>query len=69
MEYNSINVKSNGTNETDYYYYYDYEESINTIPLEEFIPVAIVYGLTLLLGVVGNILVIFPSADTGECKV
>lgn len=55
-------VASNDTNETygyDYYYHYDYDESINDIPLEEFIPVAVVYGLTLLLGVVGNVLVIF----------
>ena len=59
MEYSSNNLTSNGTNETEYYYYYDYEDSVNNIPLEEFIPVAIVYGLTLLLGVVGNILVIF----------
>ncbi len=52
----------NGTNETDYSdysYYYDYDESVNNIPLEEFVPVAIVYGLTLVLGVVGNLLVIF----------
>ena len=42
----------------DYYYYYDYEESVNNIPIEEIVPVAIVYGLTLILGVVGNTLVI-----------
>ncbi len=50
---------SGGVNQTDYYYYYNYDDSINTIPLEEFIPVAVVYGLTLLLGVIGNVLVIF----------
>ena len=43
---------------SDYYYYYDYEDSINNIPIEEIVPVAIVYGLTLILGVVGNTLVI-----------
>lgn len=41
------------------YYDYDYEDSVNTIPIEEIVPVAIVYGLTLLLGVIGNGLVIF----------
>ena len=56
----SNNISSNKSNQSDYYYYYyDYEESVNNIPLEEFIPVAIVYGLTLLLGVIGNVLVIF----------
>ena len=59
METNNT-VSSNGTNQSDdYYYYYDYEDSVNNIPLEEFIPVAIVYGLTLLLGIIGNVLVIF----------
>ena len=59
METNNT-VSSNWTNQSDdYYYYYDYEDSVNNIPLEEFIPVAIVYGLTLLLGIIGNVLVIF----------
>ena len=44
----------------DYYEYeYDYEDSVNTLPVEEIVPVAVVYGLTLLLGVIGNGLVIF----------
>ena len=51
---------TNSSNLTDYdYYIYDYEESVNTIPLGELVPVAMVYGITLLLGVVGNLLVIF----------
>ena len=45
--------------EFEYDYEYDYEASVNTLPLEEIVPVAVVYGLTLLLGVIGNGLVIF----------
>ena len=40
-------------------YDYDYNASISYIPLEELVPVSIVYGLTLLLGIIGNGLVIF----------
>ena len=54
----SHNLDVNLTNETDYYYDYDYDESVNNIPIEEIVPVSIVYGLTLLLGVTGNTLVI-----------
>ncbi len=62
--YMDINTSSiNGSNISDYYYYmYDYDDSINNIPMEEFIPVALVYGLTLAIGVVGNFLVIFSIA-------
>ena len=62
--YIDINTSStNGSNVSDYYYYmYDYDDSINNIPMEEFIPVALVYGLTLAIGVVGNFLVIFSIA-------
>ncbi len=62
--YMDINTSSiNGSNASDYYYYmYDYDDSINNIPMEEFIPVALVYGLTLAIGVVGNFLVIFSIA-------
>ncbi|KAL8618635.1 hypothetical protein ACOMHN_015745 [Nucella lapillus] len=42
-----------------YDYYYDYNESINNIPLGELVPVTLTYSLTLLLGLVGNCLVIF----------
>ncbi len=62
--YVNFNTSSaNGSNVSDYYYYmYDYDASINNIPMEEFIPVALVYGLTLAIGVVGNFLVIFSIA-------
>ena len=40
-------------------YIYDFEDSINNIPVEEITLVALVYGLTLVLGVLGNSLVIF----------
>ncbi|CAH1773989.1 unnamed protein product [Owenia fusiformis] len=47
----------------EYYedYEYDYNASVNTFPLDA-IPVAVVYGLTLILGIVGNSLVIFCIA-------
>jgi len=38
-------------------YDYDYETSVGQIPLE-LVPVTVVYGLTLIVGAVGNILVI-----------
>lgn len=41
-------------NVTDYDYDIDYD-----LPLEELIPVSIAYGATLLLGIIGNGLVIF----------
>ena len=43
----------------DDFYIYDYDASVNVIPLSELVPVALVYGLTLVLGVTGNALVIF----------
>ena len=43
-------------NTTEYFYEYDYEN--DGIPLEEIAPVALVYGLTFFLGVIGNGLVI-----------
>ena len=39
-------------------YEYDVDASVSNIPLGELVPVAVVYGLTLLLGLGGNILVI-----------
>nr|XP_022319814.1 galanin receptor type 1-like [Crassostrea virginica] len=38
-------------------YHYDYEDS-HVLPLEELVPVSVAYGLTLVLGITGNILVI-----------
>lgn len=42
----------------EYEYIYDYNDSVTMVPLEELIPVAMVYGLTLVIGAVGNLLVI-----------
>ena len=43
----------------EYTYEYDYDTSVSTLPIAELVAVALVYGLTLLLGVLGNALVIF----------
>ena len=43
-------------------YDYDYDLSDSTLPLAEFIPVLVVYGLVLILGFVGNTLVILGIA-------
>ncbi|KAK2156609.1 hypothetical protein LSH36_209g05011 [Paralvinella palmiformis] len=40
-------------------YEYDYAASIQMMPLDELVPVGLVYGLTFLLGITGNSLVIF----------
>ena len=40
-------------------YDYDYTYSVNSLPLGELIPVVLVYSITLVLGVLGNALVIF----------
>ena len=55
-------ASSVGNSTGDYYpdeYEYDYVASVQTIPLDELVPVGLVYGLTFLLGVTGNSLVIF----------
>ncbi len=47
-------------NDSSYYHYdYDYTDSVSSLPLFELIPVVVIYGLTMLLGVLGNSLVIF----------
>ena len=48
----------------DYYEYmhYDYEADPDNVPIEELIPVSIVYGLTLVIGLIGNTLVIVSVA-------
>ena len=54
------NATGNTTEDLDYGMYdYDLDDSLNMLPLREIIPVTIVYGLTLVIGVVGNSLVIF----------
>lgn len=50
------NVTDSGENFTDEYFY-DYDASF-TIAAEELVPVALVYGITLILGIIGNSLVI-----------
>nr|KAG5705820.1 hypothetical protein BaRGS_030710 [Batillaria attramentaria] len=51
------NVTANASD--DYYYDYDYDMADYTIPLEELLPVTFTYTLTLLLGLIGNSLVVF----------
>ena len=51
---------NSSTNDSDYDY--DYSAMDMGIPLEEILPVVFVYGLTLVLGIVGNALVIFSIA-------
>ncbi|XP_070194873.1 neuropeptide Y receptor type 1-like [Littorina saxatilis] len=51
---------SNNTNISDYDY--DYDLTDYNVPLEELIPVTIVYGATLILGLSGNLLVIVVVA-------
>ena len=62
--YNNMSNSTNGTNSSNMYeeYTYDYNTSITYIALQEFVPVLLVYGLTLILGVTGNLLVIFVIA-------
>ena len=50
---------TNNSSDGDDYYIYDYNDSVITVELEEVVPVATVYGLMLLIGLVGNTLVIF----------
>ncbi|GFO10800.1 Elevenin receptor 1 [Plakobranchus ocellatus] len=54
----SANLSSNGTTDDMYEYIYDLD-AIDYIPLEDALPVTFTYSLTLLVGLVGNILVIF----------
>lgn len=50
-------------NYTFYNYTYDYEEAISHLPLEEFIPVVTFYVITGLVGLIGNLLVVFAIAN------
>lgn len=47
------------TTNTSTFYNYDYNYEEYTLPLPEVVSVALVYGTTLLLGILGNVLVIF----------
>lgn len=57
---------SNNCNDTFYEYcdyeIYDYDAGSATIPVEELVPVSIVYGFTMVFGVIGNTLVIVSVA-------
>ncbi len=56
------NVTGNYGNATTEDYIYDYDASVNNVPLDELVPNALGYGLTLILGLVGNTLVIVSVA-------
>ena len=58
-EVSPVNISNNASSDDDYEYSLDH---MSTIPLDEFIPSCLVYGATFILGVVGNILVIFSIA-------
>lgn len=55
-EVNSSSYFRNATQYEDYYY--DYDTSVSNMPFAELVPVALVYGLTFVVGAVGNSLVI-----------
>lgn len=54
---------SNYSNVSDYEeYVYDYSNADQSLPLDEVLPVSLLYGITLVVGVVGNLLVIAAVA-------
>ncbi|KAL8583800.1 hypothetical protein ACOMHN_036435 [Nucella lapillus] len=57
---NDNNDNNNTTSDGDYIY--DYDLSVSSLPLEELIVNAVGYGLVLLLGLVGNVLVVVSVA-------
>lgn len=50
------------------YEVYDYNDTVPSMPLEEVIPVSFIYSVTLLLGLVGNGLVIFSISYYGRMR-
>lgn len=54
----SMSLVQFATTEEDEVYEYDYDESTRDLPLMELVSVSFVYGLTFVLGAVGNCLVI-----------
>lgn len=62
----SLGGFSNDTDDSDGYsfeeYSYDYSSADPDVPLGEILPVSLVYGSTLVIGVVGNLLVIVAVA-------
>ncbi|XP_012940493.1 uncharacterized protein LOC106012339 [Aplysia californica] len=62
---NIISSISNNCSNSDYSsddYFYDYSSADSSVPLDEILPVSLVYGVTLVIGVVGNLLVIAAVA-------
>lgn len=56
---NYVTISNGNDSGSDLYSEYDYDfEDSHVLPLEELVPVSIAYGLTLVLGITGNILVI-----------
>lgn len=57
--FNNVAISNGNDSDSDLYSEYDYDfEDSHVLPLEELVPVSIAYGLTLVLGIIGNILVI-----------
>lgn len=69
----TVTPSCNISDESEYFNYYDciYEDEDNTtpsMPLDEVIPVSFIYSVTLLLGLVGNGLVIFSISYYGRMR-
>lgn len=57
--FNNVAISNGNDSDSDLYSEYDYDfEDSHVLPLEELVSVSIAYGLTLVLGITGNILVI-----------
>ncbi|XP_025111286.1 G-protein coupled receptor 54-like [Pomacea canaliculata] len=56
----SNGISTAGDNSTDYYY--DYDDSVGSLPVNEMVVNGVGYGLVLLMGLAGNILVIVSVA-------
>lgn len=57
--FNHVTISNGTDSDSDLYAEYDYDfEDSHVLPLKELVPVSIAYGLTLVLGITGNILVI-----------
>lgn len=60
---NSETMKALGNiSDDDYEYVYDYNAAIAHLPINEVVPVTIIYSITLLSGLIGNMLVIISVA-------
>lgn len=57
----NVSYSINNSHNSSMDYYYDYYDSVNTLPVE-LIPVTMVYCVTFVIGVLGNTLVIFSIA-------